>query len=93
MGKIKNSFLSARDKFTPKKHIVIVEHLLKTKENKRFKQTGYSRYIYQKKLDKACFQHNMAYGDFKYLPTRRASDKVLFDKTFDNAENPKHDGN
>ena len=35
----------------------------------------------------------MASGDFKYLPTRRASDKVLFDKTFDNVKNPKHDAN
>ena len=35
----------------------------------------------------------MAYGDLKYLPTRRASDKVSFDKMFDNAKNPKYDGN
>ena len=74
-------------------HIVLVEHLLKARGNKRFKQTGYSRYIHKKKLDKAYFQHNMAYGDLKYLPTRRASDKVSFDKIFDNAKNPKHDGN
>ena len=31
----------------------------------KFKETGGSRYIYQNKLDKACFQHDMAYGDFK----------------------------
>ena len=30
---------------------------------KKFKGTGDSRYIYQNKLDKACFQHAMAYGD------------------------------
>ena len=45
MGKIKNSLLSARDKFIPKMHIMLAEHLLKTKENKKFKQTEYSRYI------------------------------------------------
>ena len=32
---------------------------------KKFKQTGDSRYIYKNELDKGCFQHNMAYGDFK----------------------------
>ena len=31
---------------------------------KKFKETGDSRYIYQNELDKACFQHEMAYGDF-----------------------------
>ena len=28
-----------------------------------FKATEDSRYIYQKELDKACFQHHMAYED------------------------------
>ena len=41
------------------------------------KETGYSRYIYQKKPDMDCFQHGMGYGDFKDLPRRAASDKVL----------------
>ena len=40
-------------------------------------------------LAKACFQHDMAYGDFKDLKRRRTSDKVLWDKTF---KNPKYDG-
>ena len=31
---------------------------------RKFKETGYSRYIYQNELDKACFQNEMAYGDF-----------------------------
>ena len=31
----------------------------------KFKETGDSRYVYQDKLDKACFQHDMAHGDFK----------------------------
>ena len=31
----------------------------------KFKQTGDSRYIYKNELDKACFQYDMAYGDFK----------------------------
>ena len=31
---------------------------------KKIKETGDSRYIYQNELDKACFQHDIAYGDF-----------------------------
>ena len=34
----------------------------------------------------------MAYGDFKGLARRTALDKVLRDKTFNNAKNPKYDG-
>ena len=34
----------------------------------------------------------MAYGDFKDLARRTASDIVLRDKTFDIAKNPKYDG-
>ena len=32
---------------------------------KKFKETRNSRYIHQNELDKACFQHDMAYEDFK----------------------------
>ena len=34
----------------------------------------------------------MAYGDFKDLPRGTASDKVLRDKAFNIAKNPKYDG-
>ena len=34
----------------------------------------------------------MAYGDFKDLPRRTASDKILRDKAFNIAKNPKYDG-
>ena len=37
----------------------------KNKERiQKFKETRNSRYIYQNDLDKACFQHDMVYGDF-----------------------------
>ena len=65
----------------------------KNKERiQKFEETGDTRYIYQNELDKACFQHDMAYGDFKDLAKRTASDKVLRDKGFDIAKNPKYDG-
>ena len=34
----------------------------------------------------------MAYGDFKDLARRTASDKILRDKAFNIAKNPKYDG-
>ena len=49
-------------------------------------------FIYKNELDKACFQHDMAYGDFKDLKRRTASDKVLRDKAFNIAKNLKYDG-
>ena len=38
----------------------------KNKERiQKFKETGDPRYIYQNALDKAFFQHDKAYGNFK----------------------------
>ena len=48
--------------------------------------------IYRNEIDKACFQYDMAYGDFKDLARRTASDKILRDKAFNTAKNPKYDG-
>ena len=33
----------------------------------KFMQTGDTNYIYKNELDKACFQHDMAYGKYKDL--------------------------
>ena len=64
-----------------------------TKNKERIKKiTGNSRYIHENELDKACFQHVVAYGGFKDLPRRTASAKVLRDKVFNIAKNPKYDG-
>ena len=66
-----------------------------TKNKKRiqkFKETGDTSYIYKNELDKACFQHDMAYEGFKDLKRGTASDKVLRDKAFNIAKNPKCDG-
>ena len=65
----------------------------KNKEGiQKFKETGDTDYIYKNKLDKACFQHDMAYGDFKYLAKRTIADKVWRDKAFKIASNQKYDG-
>ena len=48
----------------------------KNKERiEKIKETGNSRYICQKKVNKTCFQHDMANGDFKDLTRRTAPDK------------------
>ena len=75
MNEIVNEFLLAGDKFMPE--ILLRQPgftysacgpLTKTKkEYQKFKETGDSQYIYRNELDKACFQHEMAYGDFKDL--------------------------
>ena len=40
-------------------------------------QTGNTNYIYKDDLDKAYFQHDMAYGKYKGLTKRTQSDKFL----------------
>ena len=55
-------------------------------------ETGDTKYIYRNELDKACFQHDMAYGDFKDLKRIKQSDKVLKDKDFEITSNPEYDG-
>ena len=63
------------------------EPFTKNKERiQKFKETEDKNYIYKNELDKTCFQHDMAYGDFKDLARRTTSDKVLKDKAFNNAK-------
>ena len=58
---------------------------------KKFKEKEDSRNIHLNELDKACFQHDMAYRDFKDLNRRTAADKVLCDKAFSVAKTLKYD--
>ena len=69
---------------------MLVVHLLKTKKKeKNFKEARDSKYIHQNELDKACFQHDMTYVDFEDLNRRKFADKVLRNKAFDIAKDPK----
>ena len=80
MNKMVNKFLFTVDGWnafkTPGFTYSACEPFTKNKERiKKFKETGDSRYIYQNELHSACFQHDdQAYGDFKDLPRRTASD-------------------
>ena len=65
----------------------------KNKERiEKFKEAGDTSYIYKNELDKAFFQHDMAYGDFKDFARKTASNKVVRGKAFNIAKNPKCDG-
>ena len=100
MNKIVNKFLSVRDKFMREMHIKQPRFTYsacgpfkKNKERiKKFKETGDTNFIYKNELDKGCFQHDMAYGDFKDLKRSTASHKLLRDKAFNIAKNLKYDG-
>ena len=99
MNEIVNKFLLAGDKFMPETHLKQLGFtysacgpFTQNKERiQKFKETGNTSYIYKNVLDKACFQHDMAYGNFKDLARRTASDKVLRNKAFNIAKNPKYD--
>ena len=100
MNEIIHTFLLAGDEVMPEMHLKQLGFtysgcapLTKNKERiQKFKETGDTTYIYKNELDKSCFQHGMAYWDFKDLARRTVSDKVLRDKAFNTAKNPKYDG-
>ena len=100
MNHVINRFLLTGDQFMPEMHLRQPQFtysacgpFTKKKERiQKFKETGDSRYIYKNELDKACFQHDIAYGDFKDLEKRTAADKVLRDKAFNIAKDLKYDG-
>ena len=88
MNEIVNKFLLAGDKFMPEMHLKqrgftysACGPFTKNKGGiQKFTQTGNTDCIYKNDLDKACFQHDMAYGKYKDLNKRTQSDKVLRNK-------------
>ena len=85
MNEIINKFLLVGDKFMTEMHLKQPGFTYSacdpfTKNNKRiekFMKTGNTDFIYKNELDRACFQHDMAYGKSKDLEKRTQSDKVL----------------
>ena len=83
INEIVNKLLLVRNKFIPEIHLKqpgftysACGPFTKNKERiQKLKETGDTDYIYKNELDKACFQHDMAYGDFKDLKRRTFSDK------------------
>ena len=99
MNEIVDNILLVGDKFMPEMHLKQPGFTysacgLSTKNKERiekFMQTENTNFIYKNKLDTACFQHDMAYGKSKDLVKRTKSDKVLKDKAFKTASDPKYD--
>ena len=100
MYKIVNTFLMVGDKFKPEMNLKQPGFTYSacgpfTKRKKRiekFMQIGNTDFIYKNELDKACFQHDMGFDKSKDLAKRTQSDKVLRDKAFKIASDPKYDG-
>ena len=101
MNEIVNKFLLAGDKFMPDMHLrqsgfsyISCRSFPKNKRGIKNlkKQEIQDTIINKRKLDKTCLQNNIFYGDFKDFFIRAASDKVLCDKAFNFAENPKFGG-
>ena len=100
MNEIINKFLLAGDKFMPEMHLgqpgftySACGPFTKNKERvQKFMQTGNTDFIYKNELDKACFQHDMAYDKAKDLVRRTQLDKILTDKAFKIVSDPKYDG-
>ena len=100
MGHVINKFLLLRHKFMPEIHLRQPQFTYSacgpfTRHEQRiqkFRETGDTNYIYKNELDKACFVHDTAYSDSKDLTKRTVADKILKNKTFDIAKDPKYDG-
>ena len=94
-----NKFLLAKDKCMPEMHLKQTGFTYcacglfpRNKKIEKFLQTGNTNFIYKNDIDKACFQHDMAYCKYKNLNKRTQSDEVLKDKAFKIASNQKYDG-
>ena len=84
LNEIVNKFLLVGDKFMRELHLKqpgftysACGPFTKNKERiEKFIQNGNTDFIYKNELDKACFQHDMAYGKSKYLDNRTQLGKV-----------------
>ena len=55
-------------------------------------KTGDLKHLYRNELDKACFDNDVAISDSKDLAKRTISDKILKDRAYEIATNPKYEG-
>ena len=85
MNEIVNKFFLTGDKFMPEMHLKqpgftysACGPFTENKERiKKLKKTGDTNYIYKNELDKPCFEHNMAYADFKDLAKKKKKKQLL----------------
>ena len=70
-----------------------MEHSLNIlKEFKKIIETGNIKHVYKNELDKVCFANDAEYSDRKDLAKRTISDKILKNRVYEIAINPKNDG-
>ena len=87
MSQIVNKFLLAGDRFMPEMHVrqsgftysTCGSFTRKKQRSQRFMQTVNDSYIYNNELNKACFQHDMAYGKYKNL--EKEHNQIKYQKT------------
>ena len=100
MDNIINKFLLAGDTFMPEMHLRQPHFTYSacgpfTKHKQRiqkFKETGYTNYIYKNELNKACFAYDAAHADSKDLTKGTVADKILRNRAFNIAKDKKYDG-
>ena len=100
MDNLINKFLSLGDKFMPEIQLRQPQFTYSacgpfTRHEERiqkFKETGDTNYVFKNELDKACFVHDAAYSDSKDLTKITVADKILKNRAFDIAKDPKYDG-
>ena len=100
MNNVINKFLLAGDKFMSEIHLRQPQFTYSacgpfSKHEQRiqkFKETGDTNYVYKNELDQACFVHDASHSDSKDLTKRTVADKILKNKAFDIAKDPKYDG-
>ena len=99
MNKIVNTFLLTGDKFLSKLHLRqpgftcgdCGPFTKYCERIRKFKETSYVNYMYKNGLYKACLAHGAPYCDSKDLAKRTISDKILKDRAYEIAINPKYD--
>ena len=96
MNKVVDKFLLAGDKFMPGLHLTQPGFTYSTfglfTKHREMIQIRMRIRIYKNELDKACFAHDAACSDSKYVAKRTISDRILKDKANEIAINPRYDG-
>ena len=101
MNDIINKFLLAADKFMPETHLKDLKvgkysacgSFTRHKDRiNKFIQTGDTNYIFKNEIDKACLADDAVYSDFKDMKNRATADKILIDKAYEIAKDPKYYG-
>ena len=96
-----NKLLLVGEKFLPdfhlwdpkiKKYSACGPSTKHTRRINKYLNTGLLSEIYKYDSDKACFQHDMAYNQYKYLKGRAQSDIFLKSKAYKIAVDPKIGG-